>query len=536
MRFRMYAERVLKVVVWNYQCDFLPDEVANYVTTPDALRELVRVATAHNWRLLPNVHTLVCEDDTPSVSISSHISHLFGPQLRAFRFEHHDPTEEPTFDEPPQANVEHEEDITEMLRVVKMHAPQLVQLEIHVDPSSVSIVKALSDVALSCQSLVSFRCGSMNLPITPGALRHLALLPLLEYLSFTSVDGTFTVDEIRAFNRLPHAETFPRLRSFDTVLVNLDLASFIVKHISSPHLQHIDIDIFNACVLGASVQQFFRALCKLPNIPSLTSLRVRFDAYPDDDDDDAALDPISHDMLRPLLASQDMFLFEVFAGCPFDLNDGFLEDMVRAWPKIINLRLTGYYPHRNPHTLDYMPGVTWNGIITVARGWPGLKELSIDFNTDVSRVPPWRLKELRESNRANGTKDLRTLDFMSVGLSKIHDEMAVATLLSELFTPIAEIDSYWHNLSHQEAGEEQLKMEQEGDAFEPDPGLEARAALYATYHRRWSSIDEPMHHINLIRCQEQIWQSGKAMNERGTSTTSDDDSMSDDVSMSDEGM
>ncbi|TFK93063.1 hypothetical protein K466DRAFT_160374 [Polyporus arcularius HHB13444] len=212
----MYAEHVLKLGVWNYQCDFLPDEVVNYVATPDVLRELVRVATAHNWRLLPNVHTIACEDDTPSVSISSHISHLFGPQLRAFRFEHHDPTKEPTFDEPPQAHVEHEEDITEMLRVVKMHAPQLVQLEIHVDPSSVSIVKALSDVALSCQSLVSFRCGAMNLPITPGALGHLALLPLLEYLSFTSVDGTFTVDEIRAFNRLPHAETFPRLRSFDS--------------------------------------------------------------------------------------------------------------------------------------------------------------------------------------------------------------------------------------------------------------------------------------------------------------------------------
>ncbi|KAI0720574.1 hypothetical protein C8T65DRAFT_724949 [Cerioporus squamosus] len=409
------------------------------------------------------------------------------------------------------------EDIANMLGALGSHAPDLRKLSVAVDNTSPSIVKAFWGVVLLCQNLVSINHYSSEFPITPAALRHLASLPFLEELTFSSKDGSFTLEETKAFDRLPRSKTFPRLCSVEMVLRNLSVATVFVRHISSPFLQGLDVVIMEGVgVPYKAVIPFFRALRKLPGIPSLESVNVQFDAYCDEEHKDGP-QPISHQMLRPLLASPNMSCFELRVGCPFELNDAFLEDMVRAWPHMRILRLGEYYPQ----DLEYTPKVTLNAIITMARGWPRLKEMSLCFDADVSRVPPSRLKELRKSNRADpGGKALHDLDFMNVGLTKIHDEMAVAAIVSELFTPVGEAYSSWGDQAQEEEEEERRRMEEEGDAFVPDPDVAARIALYMDYADRWSSMYELMSQIDLIRRQEQNWQSngsgvGVAVNMHG---------------------
>ncbi|TFK93075.1 hypothetical protein K466DRAFT_658773 [Polyporus arcularius HHB13444] len=505
-RFRFYAARVTELGVWahTYNCNHLPSSAMCYVATRKSLQELGRVATANGWRLFPNVHTLACTDTLLPVCTSPQPSHLLGPQLRKFQFQRHNSPYSRSF-EHPHAHVTGEEDIMQMLGVLQLRAPELQKLSIDMADISHPIVAAFYSVVLSCQNPVSLNYGdSHNFHITPAALRHIACLPLLEKLSFSSKDDSFTVEELKAFNQLPRSKTFPRLLHAEIELRDLAVATVFVRHISSPLLRVLDIIIEDGHgVPYKEVFPFFRALRKLPGIPSLHSLGAQFNAYCTEEDKDGP-QPISCAMLRPLLASPYMSSFEFRVGCPFRLNDAFLEDMVRAWPRITILRLGEYYPT----SLDYTPEVTWNAIITMARGWPRLKELSVAFDADVSRVPPSRLRELRESNRADPAGNaLHDMDFMSFMLTKIDDEMAVATILSELFSPLAEAYSCWESQAQEEENDERLRMEEEGDAFVPDPGVEARVALCLTYADRWSSMCDLMEQIILIRRQEENWQS-----------------------------
>ncbi|RPD62501.1 hypothetical protein L226DRAFT_532501 [Lentinus tigrinus ALCF2SS1-7] len=503
-RFRLYAERVIKVGVWDYADDinFLPNKVRGYATTPNSLEELGRVAAAGGWRLLPNVTTLLCEDhDWFPISISPQVPHLFGPHLRDFKFQRRNLYRETAPPEIPCARIEGEERFMTMLAALQPYAAHLVNLSICIEDLSRPIVEAFWNVVLLCRDIVCLDSGS--LPITPAALRHLARLPFLEKLSFASTDKAFTKQTILAFHHdLPPSETFPRLRASTMTLVNLDLAWTFVRHISSPYLQGLEIEVSpgGKPVSNVSAARFFRAFCHLPNISALMWLLVRFDVYCREKPRSRP-DPITQELLRPFLGSPRIDFFELFVGCPFDLNDAFIKDMVVAWPNLQNLRLGTYHLW---YTLDYTPEVTWNGIIAMAHGWRHLQELSIEFDTDISRVQPWAMELLQEMSR-NGTKNLRTLEFMDVGFSKIDDEMAVASLLSQLFTPIAEVNSSWDTHAQQEEAAEEYRMEEEGDAFQPDPELETRVFQYTDYYERWLGLEDPMRHLQLIRRQERNW-------------------------------
>ncbi|RDX53396.1 hypothetical protein OH76DRAFT_1218388 [Lentinus brumalis] len=517
VRFRLYAARVNKVGVWDYTEDFsfLPRKVQAYASTHNSLLELCRVATVNGWRLLPNLTTLACTEETLPVSVSSHLPHLFGPSLREFKFEQHNLDKGPALDGTfPTAHVEGEENIVTMLVALRPHAAQLERLNIRVDDSSPPMVEAFWDVVLSCRNLVALDSGYF--PLTPAALHHLAHLPLLEQLHFASLNGAFTKKWILEFESLLPSETFPRLHTSYMILVNLDLATAIVNHITSPSLRGLEIEIHRKRVPSVTIHRFFHSFCRLPDISALQWFHLRCTVFCHDSPGTSPA-PITDKMLRPFLASSRIDFFELFVECPFDLDDAFIADMVRAWPNINNLRLGGSYPRG----VGYVPEVTWNGIIKMARGWPGLKELSVEFDTDLSRASATRLEEVLESNRMNRFKSRRTLDFMHVGLSKVENDMAVATLLSELFTPITEIHSDWYDLAMQEEAEEQRRMEKEGDAFQPDPQLAERVALYATYHDRWCSMENPMRHIDLIRRQEGVMVEHGALD-----SESDDESMS----------
>lgn len=504
-RFRLYAERVLTVGVW-YHSDrftYLPDRARKIAITSDNLQELGRVATVNGWRLLPNVKTLVYKesDVEMSGSLAAHVPHLLGPQLRQFKYQSRLSYVLAAHADLP--HVEGMQGVTTMFAALQQYAPQLVELAIHIDRCSRPIVEAIWDVVLACRDLISLEIDQ-PISITPAALRHLARILFLERLSFASTDKAFTKQEIKAFHRdLPPSETFPRLRRSSMALVNLDLAYTFVRHVSSPYLEGLEIEVSlgRRPVPSSSVPRFFRAFPHLPRISAFKSLHVRFNVYRHDN---PAIppDPITQELLRPFLGSSRIEKFELVVGCPFALDDAFIEEIVRAWPNIEDLRLGACYPRVPADT----PAVTWNSIITMARGWPLLQELSIEFDTDVSRVSPATRKKLRESNSANQYEDLRTLVFMDVGCSKIDDEMAIAALMSELFTPLAEVNSAWEELARQEQGWEELRMEREGDAFQPDPELETRVAQYMTYCDRWLSLEEPMDHLILIRWQEWNWQ------------------------------
>ncbi|TFK80917.1 hypothetical protein K466DRAFT_604939 [Polyporus arcularius HHB13444] len=519
VRYQLYAKRVTHVGVSEDDrmagsAPCCPSKVLGYVASLKALQELARVARVNGWRLLPNLTTLVI-DEMLSDFIASQLQHLSGPSLREVRFEVYPPPRACEVDEPDVAletvegaegvtatPVEGEEGVTAMLAALLPIARQLKKLDIEdMHPNTPPVVTALWGLIISCRNLASVRVDCDFLSITPAALCHIARLPFLQQLSFGSTDGAFTVQDIADFDRLPRSETFPQLRAVDRMCVGIDLAMTVITHISSPFLQGLEIEIFRTPLPHAFVTDLLHSFRRLPNISALIWLHMRYDSP----GPAAGPDTITPRSLLPFLASAHIVSFEILVGCPFDLDDAFIVDMVHAWPDLESLRLGGFYPYKQ----DYTPKVTWDGIITMARGWRELKELSIYFDSDVSRASPSKLKELWQSNRANGTKERRTLDSMDVGFSKIHDEMAIAALLSELFTPIGEIQSSWNDLIEAEETEEQLRMEEEGDAFQRDPQLAARAALYGAYYHRWCWIEDHMAHMDMIRCQEERWRSAR---------------------------
>lgn len=123
----------------------------------------------------------------------------------------------------------------------------------------------------------------------------------------------------------------------------------------------------------------------------------------------------------------------------FDIDDGTVADMARAWPKLKTLRLTASSDLHHPSSISLL------GLRVLAKHCPELTSLILTF--DASIVPL-----ISDSPETISQSSLADLD---VGPSAITDPFLVTQLLSRLFPNLAEIytlDEWRWNLhnSHEE--------------------------------------------------------------------------------------
>ncbi|EIW59264.1 uncharacterized protein TRAVEDRAFT_46572 [Trametes versicolor FP-101664 SS1] len=324
-RFLANAQRVQAIK--NSLCH-LPEKTVRCKASPSVYEALASILQSRP--LLPNIR--VVEHHTFD-SIYSHrllrsIHVLFGPRLLTLDLAARARGRcSPNPDRPGFLDkVDWEDDIACMLSKVERLAPGLRNLDLFIDPSSCVIAAAVSSVICGLNHLTSVRLRSDRFPLTPAAFAHLASLPSLTTLEF-STDHTFLPDS--DFNPLLHTTPlpFPALRDLKFTTPTLELLVRFLAFITSPYI----VSLWVMVTVDVSRCEIPSLLSAIAAHPSCNSLQILY------------ID-VNNVTLAPLWGLPLIRELRLDVHCPFDLDDALLRKIGLKWVKLKHLMLGTEHP------------------------------------------------------------------------------------------------------------------------------------------------------------------------------------------------
>lgn len=341
-RFLANAQRVRAIK--NSLCH-LPEKTVRCKASPSVYEALASILQSRP--LLPNVRVVehYTLDSIYSHRILRSIHVLFGPRLLTLDLVAGAHGRYPFNPDRPGLldKVDWEDDIACMLSKIEHLAPGLRNLELFIDPSSRVIAAAVSSVICGLNHLTSVRLRSDRFPLTPAAFAHLASLPSLTTLEF-STDQTFRRDS--DFNPLLYTTPlpFPALRDLRITTPTLELLVRFLAFITSPYIVSLIVTA-TADVSRCELPSLLSAIAAHPSCNSLQILYVDVNnVVRSDGRTDVAPSPICAETLVPLWGLPLIRELRLDVHCPFDVDDALLRKIGLKWVKLKHLMLGTQHP------------------------------------------------------------------------------------------------------------------------------------------------------------------------------------------------
>ncbi|KAJ7184992.1 hypothetical protein C8R46DRAFT_469700 [Mycena filopes] len=301
-----------------------------------------------------------------------------------------------------------------------------------------------SELDASVSNTVStFVCGQHSLEsllicaVNPAALDHLAQLSTLRSLDIDThslAPSTFLP---------PTSPTFLNLTSLNLRTASTEQATTFLDMVANSALASLTVS-FRASPEAADVQRFSSALgqtchssrlsltsCTL-HIPMTTEFNVKMNLFDN------------------LACFSQLTEVVIFTRCGFELDDGAVNRLTRAWPLLQELHLV----QSSPSSLATTP--TLLCLPMVAQNCPLLEELTLTLSARA--IPP--------QSPALTQTALRALD---VGHSPITLPLPVARFLSAIFPNLQSVSTAWED--------------------EDDPDGEENDTESMVFHRRWKEVE-----------------------------------------------
>ncbi|KAJ6556590.1 hypothetical protein DFH09DRAFT_1084678 [Mycena vulgaris] len=341
-----------------------------------------------------------------------------------------------------------------ILSILAVKCPSLTKVTIRVDQVQDS---ALPMISTFVRGLLYIQ--SLNVPgVDEAALVHLSQLPDLRSLE---VHYPYKQEESSHPGR---SLDFPALTAF--AAPTMTSATDLVAALSNHPLTSLTIRSNLDCPTHIVARQFYSALAKHCSHSSLRRLTMYGGFLISTDDAMPTPQQISsysvgRDVLHPLFAFTNLVNVTLIHPVGFDLDDGTVVAMARAWPclEILGLRAR---PFRHVR-----PRVTLDGISAFAKHCRSLRVLAITF--DATIVP-----KLRDNMKK--TKQAALVSF-DVGNSPIGKKTRrVAKFLVAIFPQLMEIDTLYGDM---------LNEDGEIDDEVGDPEIK-------TSHTRWKAVMEAL--------------------------------------------
>ncbi|KAM5534997.1 hypothetical protein V8D89_011370 [Ganoderma adspersum] len=518
-RFHTYSLRIRALA----NCAHLSNKVARYFIAAKALQELATFAHAHGWLILPNLLKLEYWHSPCSFTILRVLHRLCRPQLRSFALRtfplallKRPPTDLQLYSLIPQGDNDMEEVVMGILKRVQAICPDLHDFSVAVDEDSKPLVKAVLDTAMSFRHLTSFRCGSTTLPISIPALIHLALLPNLEVLTFSTDRVSWFQSDFLLLDIKPRSAVFPAIRDIAMLSTTLEVPMKILSYISSRHFTTLNVKVLKP-VPRKNLIPFFNAIRGRWQQPrrreSLKNISISMDVVRSDGSD-APPDPIRLTTIDSILCLRGIRILHLDILCPWDVDDDFLFEVAECLPHLAALNLGAERPwhahaQEKSDLLTYRPPATLEGLLEFARECLNLRNLGVEFDTDI-RVPLSQPGMFRPPfPGARGC----ALEHLSVGFSRIDVgpggddamDVALAGQLSNLFPDLQTFDSCWLDLYDADQEREAARRVREGDAYKEDATVAARMDACWRQGMAWTTVQRTIQEFSLVRSQEQRW-------------------------------
>ncbi|KAI0712293.1 hypothetical protein C8Q76DRAFT_797163 [Earliella scabrosa] len=523
-RFRFYAARVRALNAIGSVRPHVSHEVKHYIVPPKSMRELVAFFDAKGWRMLPNLSELSFFLGPLPYTIFRSLPCLLNRRLHTFHIKTYDIiTNFPKFSGYPRPT-EHqdfEEHLVALFKHLQMTCPNVREFTFGANPSSVPIVNAVMDACCSFNHLTEFRCGELTLPLSFKALTHLALLPNLRVLKFGSDRTFWTFDDFWLLDHKRKDKIFPALRDIGMITLTVDLPLKILPYVSSRHLERVEVKVIEA-VPRKRFKPLFEAIASLKGHMTINHVYVLMDVAPPDPrasvngDAPAYPSPISMTTLAPLFSLPRLLRLELDILCPWDLDDELLLTMGVVWPELEVLELG----IERPWPLQYRvrpPSATFRGLMALSRACGHLHTLGLEWAPDGGD---------RLGTFPHVFVPLSPVEMLRVGYSRVgaDEELAVASLLSNAFPRLREIESHWVYARDgvEEAAWKRHVAEMGGeDAVVPGEYEieldEAEREEWTEYDSRsgaWSTVAGMVPELVLVRKQERTWIEGQGVYEK----------------------
>ncbi|KAJ7653967.1 hypothetical protein DFH06DRAFT_1203344 [Mycena polygramma] len=207
---------------------------------------------------------------------------------------------------------------------------------------------------------------------------------------------------------------------------------------------------------------------------SLTALTVQRE-WGETEDSNPTTYVVARRSIRLLFCFPDLAILSITSAHGFDLDDGTVAEMARAWPRIESL-------HLRSHSYIHMPRTTVACLRSFARYCPHLRELTLPFDATTSPG----------ADAARPRAVQHSLQGLTVDHSPLTTPIAVARFLSGLFPNLAEIETHREFDDNDE--DDADDMMEHGDAIRN--------------HNRWKEVLTLLPEVSAIREEGRSWALG----------------------------
>ena len=473
VRFNHYAHRVKRILVPS-DCPQFSSRIRKHIFDASVL-DAFAIYTARrpdSCPLLPNLSVLHISlgrlDCLPTLCRSLPI--FFGPQLRNIY----------CLTQQGESAKDAIQDYEIMMQKLVAAAPKLLYFSFHSYPWYIRTASAISTSICQLHHLISVRTDPVS--ISWEALLHLAKLPSLKIIDVKLPDSVD--DGMLAPFRDPSAKCFLNLRYLRLVhQTGMPILTTVFRAVRSPYLHTIQIEVNNFDLPLLDLKDAIHAIGSRPGKRRIKSVTLKAMDVQGTDADPV----IGEDVLEPLYALPNLTDLNLNISGPFAVTDDMLQTMALSWPKIMSLELGNGMLRSHPGEKCLASFV---GLIILALKCPALHTLRVPFDPSPSLLPD-SLHRMRPGLGAVH-HNMRTL---KVGRSKIYDTMGAASILSDVFPQLVDIECDWP---------------WEEEAWENEEFLTeaARAEILALsrYRTRWNEVSSELFpHFARVREQERNW-------------------------------
>lgn len=340
----------------------------------------------------------------------------------------------------------------------------------------------ISGVILSFQGLTSVLVP--GIPLDFKAIMHLARLRNLETLSAHPSDE-ITEDDYQYLTSMSTngQACFPSLRKMSIKNRFLAFCTPLLKVVSSPVLNSVTFTTTRVFGVYCITEDVSELCIELARHPTLTSITVIVNSMLDGS-------PLSRETFAPLLALSELAVLDLNISHATNIDDAFLVDMARSWPKITRLDLCVQFPFWNMDV--YYPAATLPGLIPFARFCPALEVLGVPVCADISRIPHPSLERRPMATRGPGApKNGSGMYHLKVGLSVMREPwtVPVAAFLSDVFPALEGVSTAWTD----------------GMGEDVEEGLDGDIGTPAEIRERWDEVATLARRFGEVRNQERNW-------------------------------
>ncbi|KAI0769992.1 hypothetical protein C8Q74DRAFT_1202082 [Fomes fomentarius] len=394
---------------------------------------------------------------------------FFGPRVRKICVHSHNPRK--------RAN-EALDDFDAMMQKLVQVAPGLLHFSFHSYPWYVRMANAISTAICRFDHLLSVHTDPV--PISPEALLHLARLPALRIIDVKLNEKQD--DQTLALFRDTQENFFSNLRIIRLVhQVAMPILTTVLRSVRSKYVTAIHIEVNNFDVPVLDIKDAISAIGSRKGRHRIKTLRLKAMTVQRSDTDPM----LDGEVIQPLYKLCNLMDLNLEMRGPFEVSDDDLAAMARAWPDITTLELgcgSRYYTALEKYV------ATFSGLMTLARRCPKLETMRVPLDPDLERVPIFR--------PALGAEHSGAMQVLNVGQSKIEDPVGVASILSDIFPGLVEIEHDW---PHEESAWEDEENEITGEERE-------RILAEAVYTNRWQDVASTLlPKFVRVREQERNW-------------------------------